>query len=92
MPKNQEGHSAQRIALTVCEILYDWLGSEWKSTLQCSVTDGASNATKAALSLGGFQALCSTRSAVISEMLCGTQRKVASAMACCNYLERLSSV
>ena len=92
MPKTEEGHTAARIVETVSAVLQDLLGDDWKEKLNCAVTDGARNVTAASMQIGESRRCVQHGLQLFLKYFCATQRDVASAMACCNYLAKLSGL
>lgn len=93
VPKsNVEGHTAQRIVETVSAVLADVLGSSWRQKIHCSVTDGAKNVTLASRQIGVSRACVQHGLQLFLKYMCATQRDVASAIASCNYLAKLTGV
>jgi hypothetical protein len=90
VPKsNIEGQTIERIVDSVTAILIDVLGDNWKSKLNCSVTDGAKNVTGASRKLGESRRCFQHGLQLFLKHFCATQRDVATAMASCNYLAKL---
>lgn len=90
VPKsNIEGHTIERIVDSVTAILIDVLGDDWKSKVNCIVTDGAKNVTGASRRLGESRRCFQHGLQLFLKHFCATQRDVATAMASCNYLAKL---
>jgi hypothetical protein len=93
VPKsNAEGHTIERILDAVVAVLVDVLGDDWKKKVHCSVTDGAKSVTGASRQLGVSRRCFQHGLQLFSKHFCATQRDVASAMASCNYLAKLSGL
>lgn len=92
MPKVLIGHTAARIVETVSSVLHALLGDDWKAKMHCVVTDGASNVTAASVQIGESRRCLQHGLQLVLKHFCTTQRDVASAMACCNYLAKLSGL
>lgn len=92
LPKTVEGHSASRIYSCVSDTLKSFVGPRWKDALYCFVTDGASNVTSASQQLGKSRRCLQHSLQLLLKHFCIIQSEVSTAMACCNYLARLTKV
>lgn len=92
LPKTTEGHSSSRIYDNVSSVLHKFLGSDWKEKHSCSVTDGARNVTSASQQLGSSRRCLQHSLQLVLKHFCISQSDVATAMACCNYLARLTKI
>lgn len=90
--KKHQGHTAQRIYDEVSAVLRGILGDQWKDLLFCSVTDGAANVTSASQMLGTSRRCVQHSIQLFIKYFCSSQQRIASAMACSNYLAHTSKV
>jgi hypothetical protein len=98
MPKDDEGHTGARIGQVVRAALAKVLvctEEEVKKTVFCGVTDGAGNVRAACVALVGRKRArrCLQHGLqLVLKYLCGGNRRIASALAACGYMSRLSKV
>eukprot|EP00171_Calliarthron_tuberculosum_P001259 IDg1259t1 len=90
--KDSEGHTSERLYNCVSDNLHQVMGADWRSKLGCSVTDGAANVSKASQKLGSSRRCFQHSLQLMLKYFCATQEKIASAMACCNYLAKFSKI
>lgn len=86
--KSDEGHTGLRIFEAVRSILLQRIGQEWATSLQCSVTDGASNVTSASKMLGSSRRCLQHSVQLFIKYFCSGSKRIASSLACCNYLAK----
>lgn len=88
----RQGHTAERIVAKINEVMTSALGDDWRSKVHCAVTDGAKNVTAASMQVGLSRRCLQHGLQLLLKYFCATQRDIASAMACCNYLAKLSGL
>lgn len=92
LSKRWENHNSERIYDSVAEILSDLIGRDWNSRLYCAVTDGAANVSRASQKLGISRRCLQHAVQLLMKHFCSSDYEIATSIACCNYIAKLTKL